>query len=206
MPILFLNFAYCYLEYYRMKYLKPLIFTLVLLFAFSINIDAQQHLKFMGLPLTGTIDNFQAKLAAKGIYPDRYTNKTTPFGVRCFNGRFTGKQCTFFVYYTNTKKVYRAKAVYNDENEDLVDQFYNSTKEMLQTKYAPENSENDTYQNYPAFNVYVTNNEGTSNLGTINLYKTKYNNPYGRDSYSVHVDYTDYINGIDHDSENFDDL
>ena len=25
----------------------------------------------MGLPLTGTIDNFQAKLAAKGIYPDR---------------------------------------------------------------------------------------------------------------------------------------
>lgn len=189
-----------------MRYLKPLILTFVLLFCTNISLSAQQHLKFMGIPLTGTIDNFQAKLASKGIYPDKFANRTTPFGVRCFNGRFTGKQCSIYVYYTNTKKVYRAKAVYNDENENLVDQFFDNTKEMLQTKYALENSENDTYQNYPAFNVYVTNDTGTSNLGSINLYKTKYYNPYGRDSYNVHVDYTDYINGIDHDSENFDDL
>lgn len=189
-----------------MKNFKPFLLAIVMLLSAATNVNAQQHLKFMGIPLTGTIDQFQAKLAAKGAYPDRITNRTTPFGVRCFDGRFTGKKCTIFVYYTNSKKVYRAKAVYSDENEDLVDQFYESTKSMLQTKYAYEQSESDSYQSYPAYNIYVTDSEGTSNIGTINLYKTKYNNPYGLDSYSVHVDYTDFINGINHESENLDDL
>ena len=29
--------------------------------------SAQQHLKFMGIPLDGTVDNFALKLKAKGI-------------------------------------------------------------------------------------------------------------------------------------------
>lgn len=70
-----------------------------------------QHMKFMGIPLDGTIDSFQAKLAAKGIKPDKQYNATTPVGSRFFEGIFCGYQAEFYAYYNaKTKNVYRCKA------------------------------------------------------------------------------------------------
>lgn len=189
-----------------MKYLRLLIFNFVLLLSFSTNMDAQQHLKFMGIPINGSIDNFQQKLANKGIYPSREMNRNTPFGVRCFTGRFTGKQCNIYVYYTDSKIVYRAKAVYSEQDEDLVDSYYIEVKDMLDTKYALEESEDETSDGYPSHRIYVTNETGTKSLGQIFLYKSKFNGDYGYVSYSIHVDYYDDSNQIKHQNDNLDDL
>ena len=189
-----------------MKYLKPLIFTFVLLLSFSTNIDAQQHLKFMGIPINGSIDNFQQKLASKGIYPSKEMNRNTPFGVRCFTGRFTGKQCNIYVYYTDSKIVYRAKAVYSEQDEDLVDSYYKEVKDMLDNKYALEESENETSDGYPSHRIYVTDETDSRSLGQIVLYKSKFNGDYGYVSYSIHVVYYDDSNQIKHQNDNLDDL
>lgn len=45
---------------------------------------------------------------------------------------------------------------------------------MLQEKYSLDNQEEDTYQGYPSFITYVTDDSGEMPLGTIGLYKTKF--------------------------------
>lgn len=69
-----------------------------------------QHLKFMGIPLTGTITSFSTKLKAKGFTVSKY-NKSAPKGVRLFDGTFFGNDASVYVYYDpRTSQVYRAKA------------------------------------------------------------------------------------------------
>ncbi len=190
-----------------MKYFRPIILvSLLLLLCAPLQVSAQQHLKFMGIPLTGSIDNFQRKLAAKGIQPDREFNRMMPFGSRCFKGRFTGKNCTFHAYYTDNKTVYRAKAVYSNENEGLADQFYEEIKAMLQAKYPDGLVMNGTFEGYDAFDVMVLAADGETVLGLINLYKTRYGMSVIDYKYSIHVDYTDHINSNAKENEKMDDL
>lgn len=190
-----------------MKYFRPIILVLLLLLLCApLQVSAQQHLKFMGIPLTGSIDNFQRKLAAKGIQPDREFNRIMPFGSRCFKGRFTGKSCTIHTYYTDNKTVYRAKAVYSNDNEGLADQFYEEIKELLQTKYPNGLVKNSTYEGYDAFDVMVLAADGETVLGFINLYKSRYGMSVIDYEYSIHVDYTDYINSNAKENEKMDDL
>lgn len=190
-----------------MKYFRPIILvSLLLLLCAPLQVSAQQHLKFMGIPLTGSIDNFQRKLAAKGIQPDREFNRIMPFGSRCFKGRFTGKSCTIHTYYTDNKIVYRAKAVYSNDNEGLADQFYEEIKELLQTKYPNGLVKNSTYEGYDAFDVMVLAADGETVLGFINLYKTRYGMSVIDYEYAIHVDYTDYINSNAKENEKMDDL
>lgn len=190
-----------------MKYFRPIILvSLLLLLCAPLQVSAQQHLKFMGIPLTGSIDNFQRKLAAKGIQPDREFNRMMPFGSRCFKGRFTGKNCTFHAYYTDNKTVYRAKAVYSNENEGLADQFYEEIKAMLQAKYPDGLVMNGTFEGYDAFDVMVLAADGETVLGLINLYKTRYGMSVIDYEYSIHVDYTDHINSNAKENEKMDDL
>ena len=51
---------------------KIMLLLLTCLFAFPILsvAQSQEHLKFMGIPLDGTITQFQAKLQAKGVNYD----------------------------------------------------------------------------------------------------------------------------------------
>ena len=49
-----------------MKNLKPFLLAIVMLLSAATNINAQQHLKIMGIPMNMSIDAFQKRLAAKG--------------------------------------------------------------------------------------------------------------------------------------------
>ena len=48
--------------------------------------SAQQHMKFMGIPLDGTIDNVALKLKAKGVTYDASESKLADAGTRIFYG------------------------------------------------------------------------------------------------------------------------
>lgn len=190
-----------------MKYFRPIILvSLLLLLCAPLQVSAQQHLKFMGIPLTGSIDNFQRKLAAKGIQPDREFNRMMPFGSRCFKGRFTGKNCTFHAYYTDNKTVYRAKAVYSNEDEGLADQFYEEIKAMLLKKYEGGRLLEFTHEGYDACSIMALAADGETVLGSIDLYKTRYGRYSLEYNYAIHVDYTDYINSNAKENEKMDDL
>lgn len=86
------------------KYLTLILFVLMSITA------AAQHMKFMGIPLNGTIAQFTTKLQSKGITISP-TNKYSGAGCRYFSGSFFGKRAEFYVYYIpSSKLVYRAKA------------------------------------------------------------------------------------------------
>lgn len=73
--------------------------------------SAQQHMKFMGIPLDGTIDNFALKLKAKGVTYDAAKSKTAGQGCRVFNGTFMGEKATINVAYNPKSKMVFSAAV-----------------------------------------------------------------------------------------------
>lgn len=181
--------------------MKKYVFLLVSLFI-TIAIHAQaKHLKFMGIPLNGTITQFQAKLATKGIAPNNRINQQIPVGGRIFNGTFSGEKASIFVYYnTKSKIVYRAKAVIDYSDSEMVKDKLEYYKELLTRKYTNRADENFEKDGYPAYTLYIGDDEGDF-LGTISLYISTYDYEY-----CLHIDYEDDINTGLNTSENMDDL
>lgn len=184
------------------------IFTFTALFIIALAsacAQGQDHMKFMGFPLNGTINQFQAKLGTKGVVVDVATNKTIGVGCRAFKGSFSGKDAQVFVYYDeNTKVVYRAKAVIQSSDEDICDNNYNYFVNMLSTKYSDAEFERGEQDGHESISFFVPNNELAvyKYLGTIDVYRSSYYSI----SYSIHVDYTDTVNKVKHENRNMDDL
>lgn len=65
--------------------MKKIIITLTVLFA-AINIMAQEHLSFKGIPIEGSMTEFCQKLRAKGFISIGQENNIT-----LFSGDFTGR-------------------------------------------------------------------------------------------------------------------
>lgn len=90
-----------------MKKIISILFVLCLCMA----VNAQQHMKFMGIPLDGTVDSFALKLKAKGVTYDAAQSKVAEPGSRIFNGTFMGKNAMFSVYYNTKSKMVFGTAV-----------------------------------------------------------------------------------------------
>ena len=116
-----------------MKKIISVFFVLCLCMAAS----AQQHMKFMGIPLDGTIDNFALKLQAKGITYDAAESKAAGKGIRKFCGTFMGEKATFTVFYN-----YKSKIVFS-----AVAELYYPTVESAHTPFV--NLNDQLQQKYP---------------------------------------------------------
>lgn len=78
--------------------MKKLLFGFLLLFA--IQVSAQEHLKFLDIPIVGTLDNFQKKLVEKGY---RNLENTTTY----FTGNFGGSEALIQLLLTvETNNIY----------------------------------------------------------------------------------------------------
>ena len=151
-----------------MKQIKR--FRLIYLFLLlSTSCLAQQHLSFMGIPINGTINSFELKLKAKGVMPDRESNKSRPYGERLFNGLYLGRKCAILVRYTGkTKSVYGVEIGFSDENPNKVSSFESDFIEGVKKKYKErhwideENSISDK-------TIYVYNTEDMNNFSWDNV-------------------------------------
>ena len=82
-------------------FMKRLIFTFLLILAFSVGISAQanngipqanvSHLKFQGIPITGSLKSFGQKLLQKGYKHDGPGNSET------FTGKYMGRKVRLYV-------------------------------------------------------------------------------------------------------------
>lgn len=168
-----------------------------------------EHMKFMGIPLTGSITSFQTKLIAKGFKADKELNKTLPIGCRSYDGTFAGNEAQIFVYYDkDSKNVYRAKAVITTTDEDIAEQKYREFESMLQTKYSDAYIDKGTNDGYDALAINIQNNENTYFIGRVDLFRTDNRisvyNQYP--SYNIHIDYHDMTNSRDNLDNKMDDL
>ena len=132
--------------------MKRLLF-LTCLFAYCALLPAQEHLMFMGIPLTGTINQFQTKLQAKGVRHDRQLSNELPLGIRAFKGTFSNRKANISVYYNSkTLLVYAAKAYIPDLTEENANELFELFKHNLLTKYA-DGIAND--EDEDSFIIYV---------------------------------------------------
>jgi len=102
-------------------------FIVFIFLVFSITVFPQEHIKFMGIPITGNINNFSSILSrSKGLIILEKNKKSI-----ALKGKFTGKKCNFLVMGTTKSKTTFSVLVgfLNDEKntspqyEDLISQF-----------------------------------------------------------------------------------
>ena len=165
-----------------------------------------EHLKFMGIPLNGSIDAFQTKLQAKGIKYDAKGSIQLKVGCRCFKGTFSGEKADFYVYYNEKSKiVYRAKAVISCINKEKGEEKFYSFRSMLKSKYSDSVASDDEQDGHPSFSIIVTDSKIERTMGYVGMYIT--NPPYTfMDEVYLHIDYEDVANKRENQSNNMDDL
>ena len=168
---------------------------LLLISLVSVCFSAQaEHLKFMGIPLTGTITQFQQKLAAKGVSHDKKASAIASVGTRIFSGKFAGSNAQIVVWYdADTKIVYGAKAIYECYSTTTRDNKYDDIKQMLSTKCSEESCSESYQDGHETYSITVTDDLGYSMIGLISLYCSQRDFPYD-DTYLVHVEYIDTEN------------
>lgn len=186
--------------------MKKLIFTLIVILTSTLCSQAEEHLKFMGIPLTGNINSFQTKLEAKGCKIDKYYNRLASVGSRVFKGQFAGNDAQIIVFYNKqSKTVYRAKAIMQYTDEDILNQKARELAQMLNQKYSSMYVDTSG----DGVTIYVTNDLGTKNLGTIDMWDTT-DDPnslnYYTITYTIHIDYHDAINSDKNQDERMEDL
>lgn len=203
-----------------MKRLLSTLFCLLLVVA-AFAQNAYGHLRFMGIPITGTIAQFQAKLVAKGCTYDKVASSSITVGTRAFKGYLAGNKVDIYAYYnTQTKIVYRVKAVINGISEGLATQKYNELKSFLTVKYDSRYTKTSSFEGKEIIQYLALRDKNTSidpeNLpsrlsdvafGVIKLYISKdledWNSPY---NYYLHIDYYDQINSEKNSSDILDEL
>jgi hypothetical protein len=164
------------------------IFSFFVMLVLTLGAMAQtQHMKFMGIPLNGSISAFHQKLVAKGCKHDVELSKVVDVGCRAFTGTFIGEKASIFVYYNaKTKVVYRAKAVIYRSSEDMIIQQYDEVKSALEERYPDAYMVKDEDDEYEVMHFYT-------DQGWIDLYVNKYDG-YSETSYGLHIDYYDDVN------------
>ena len=189
--------------------MKKLLLLAIIVFSFTQMAVAADHLKFMWIPLTGSISNFQTKLIAKGCRVNSKTSKVIPKGVRAYTGKFAGEKADIYVYYNEkTYTVYRAKAVITATSDNIRENKYYDFCSMLQQKYPYDKFYEGEQDDYPSFSIFVTDDSGSNPIGTIGVYQNKVDYIYALylNEWSIHIDYVDYLNDNANDNSKMEDL
>lgn len=185
--------------------MKRIAISIVLIFSAICMFAQSEHVKFMGIPLNGTILQFQQKLVAKGCRHDTRTSSVFPNGIRAFNGSFAGHKADIYVYYDETTKiVYRAKAVITCNGENIRDVQFNDIKNLLDTKYGTLFSQKDTQEGFDSYLFPILSEQSSEIIGSVAIYVTE--NQYGYHEYSLHVDYYDSNNNQKHERKRLEDI
>lgn len=191
------------------KFIVAIVMILVSLTSFA------GHLKVLGVPIDGTITQFQARLQQKGCRYDKTVSGMLPNGARAFNGTFAGKKANIYAYYDlKSKIVYRVKICFTELSEQIAEQEYAEFKNMLSAKYGEDNMRTGEKDGKEAVSFFTP--DGTEIIegeecdvfnGMIDMFITKRedmsNYPY---YYTLHIDYYDTDNNQKHENANLDDL
>ena len=119
-----------------------------------------QHLKFEGIPIDGSITNFQNQLSTKGISINSAKSKDAPVGQRVFNGKFQGYNSEITVFYgRKSKVVYKVKVVIESKKKEMIQNILDKSLKKIEDKY-----------------FYITNHDlhdDTSPIFRFNIFPTK---------------------------------
>lgn len=164
--------------------------------------NSSEHLKFMGIPLTGTISQFHSKILARGCKVSKF-NSAIATGARAYNGTFLGSKALIYVYYNaKTKIVYRAKVVYSNLSAEIAEQQYYTIKSKLTQKYIDYAT--DEHEGHESTSCYAFKPNEDVRLGRIDLF-VSLDTPYLSILSDRHI-FIDYWDKINTEKNNLSDL
>jgi len=161
------------------------------------------HLKFMGFELDGSINDFQKKLFTKGlqISPD---NSSLPVGQRSYRGVFSGNEADIVVWYNpRTKIVYRAKAIIKRKGKNLIEQLQSNIRAKLNVKYESAEKSQELVKDDYLHEFYQYSYSLSNGMVGLFITSTDYSN---LNDFYLHIDYVDRTNDLKSKIEEMDDL
>ena len=179
-----------------------LVFILALLVA--LNLSAQtEHVRFLGIPLDGTIQQFQESLVANGCSLDQKTSELLPKGMCALRGSYAEHDALMIVLYDETADVvYQAKAIITCQGEETSDSVFNVINQQLQLEYGTLLSTKSIQYGHESYGYTILSKERVV-VGDIGLFMTRdENNP---NVFLVQVQYTDTANLRVHERQQSDD-
>lgn len=188
-----------------MKKIISILFALCVCMAVS----AQQHMKFMGIPLDGTIENFTLKLKAKGITYDAALSKKLSPGSKLYKGTFMGENATFVVMFNaKSRLVFGVGVELSYSSLELAKTPFLNIAEQLHTKY-PTAIYNRTDKEGSSDDIGVSftipEDDSTELLGII-MQSLKRPEGIFSSNFTISLIYTDIKNYKKHEAINNEDL
>lgn len=155
---------------------------------FALFAQAQtEHMKFMGIPINGTINQFQAKLVAKGLNYNDEVSRQLQNGI--FSGHFAGERSEIRVNYNQKSGiVYMVTVAIERYKLEQAKDLFEDFKYRLKQKYNNSETEEDKLEGYPEFRLACNDKEGNV-IGAILLSISEDNGKY----YLI-IDYYDSAN------------
>ncbi len=149
--------------------MKKTIITILALVLFSA--VSAQHLKFEGIPIDGSITNFQNQLSSKGISINSAKSKDAPLGQRVFNGKYQGYNSEITVFYgRKSKVVYKVNVVIESTKKEVIQNILDRSLKKIEEKYlyTTDHDLNDDTRPKFRFNIFPTETSKQS-IGVIQV-------------------------------------
>jgi len=131
--------------------------------------SSEQHMKFLDVPINGSIDKFADELIKLGftVAPLKEENQLK------LTGMFIEKQCEIDLYGTsNSQTVYRIKVSIPTENRDSLDVSFGKIQKLCSSKYGIGRSEYKQYRNSDRFHFNEPRRIRELNPGDFTRYTT----------------------------------
>lgn len=109
-----------------------------------------EPINFMGVPMIGAIDDFQALIESKGFTFETESN----YNCRVLTGNFIGKKVLVLLEPSSKGDIYRSGIVFTDgglrfTSWDSILQVYNTVKRLLTEKYGKPKSMKENFKCFP---------------------------------------------------------
>ncbi|MFA4046769.1 hypothetical protein HPS54_11865 [Prevotella sp. PCHR] len=169
----------------------------------SLCATAQEHIKFMGIPMGGTITAFQNKLQAKGLKVS-VESARMPAGQRGYKGTFSGEQAEILIWFNpRTKIVYRGKAMINRYGKEFILGVLSEMESKLDLKYPDAEKYTDTFKD--DYSHELRSVAYKLPTGRIDLFITG-ESYIDSGKFYLHIDYHDAINDFKNTLDEMEDL
>lgn len=160
-----------------------------------------QHMKFLGIPIDGTINQFTQKLSTKGIKVHPNNARDSGINNRKFYGQFMNKQAIIWVWFNpKTKIVHTVKVVLYGKNYEETKQMYDAVSEVIKNKYNVKSTETGKLTDGTDSYDYIIQNDSKKAIGWISLAREHDYNDW------LSIFYTDAVNYKKNEASKYDDI
>ncbi|MCI6861870.1 MAG: hypothetical protein MR860_07770 [Prevotella sp.] len=160
-----------------------------------------QHMKFMGIPIDGTINQFTQKLSTKGIKVHPNNARDSGIANREFYGQFMNKQAIIWVWFNpKTKIVYEVKVVLYGKNGDETQKMYDKVSEVIKNKYNVQSTGTGELSDGTDSYYYIIQNDSEKIIGWVSLAREQDYDDW------LSIFYTDAVNYKKNEASKYDDI